>query len=70
MGLGCSVSGPGLRRNVKRFRAGLVFHDYKLLHHSTLGSRAIKKKMKVEKFGGVDLGAEEVHGEVTFEEER
>ena len=33
-----------LRRNVKRFRGGLVFQAHRLLHHSTLGSRVIKTK--------------------------
>jgi len=31
-------------RNVERFRGGLVFKAHRLLHHSTLGSRVIKKK--------------------------
>ena len=30
----------------KRFRGGLVFEAHRLLHHSTLGLRVIKKKMK------------------------
>ena len=34
--------------DVKRFREGLVFKAHRLLHHSTLGSRAIKKKEKDE----------------------
>ena len=33
-----------LRRNVKRFRGGLVFKAHRLLYHSTLGWRVIKKK--------------------------
>ena len=33
-----------LRRNVKRFRGGLVFQAHRLLYHSTLGLRVIKKK--------------------------
>ena len=33
-----------LRRNVKRFRGGLVFKAHILLYHSTLGLRVIKKK--------------------------
>ena len=37
-----------LRRNVKRFRGGLVFNAHRLLYNSTLGSRVIKKKKKVE----------------------
>ena len=34
--------GP-LRRNVKRFRGGLVFKAHRLVYHSTLGSRVIKE---------------------------
>ena len=30
-----------------RFRGGLVFKAHKLVYHSTLGSRVIKKKKKV-----------------------
>jgi len=33
-------------RNVKRFRGGLVFKAYRLVYHSTLGLRVIKKKKK------------------------
>ena len=33
-----------LHRNVKRFRGGLVFKAHRLLYHSTLGVRVIKKK--------------------------
>ena len=33
-----------LRRNVKRFRGGLVFKAHRLLHHSTRGLRVRKKK--------------------------
>ena len=33
-----------LRRNLKRCRGGLVFKAHRLLYHSTLGSRVIKKK--------------------------
>ena len=35
-----------LRRNVKRFRGGLVFKAHALLYHSILGLRVIKKKKK------------------------
>jgi len=54
-GLGFRVSGFGLKRgtlgrNVKRFRGGLVLKAHRLLYHSTLGSRVIKKK-KVQGFG-------------------
>ena len=40
-----------LRRNVKRFRGGLVFKAHRLLYHSTLGLRVIKKKNKKYSFG-------------------
>ena len=33
-----------LRRNVKRFREGLVFKAHGLVHHSTLSWGVIKKK--------------------------
>ena len=32
---------------MKRFRRGLVFKAHRLLYHSTLGLRVIKKKKKV-----------------------
>jgi len=32
--------------DVKRFRGGIVFKAYRLLYHSTLGVRVIKKKKK------------------------
>ena len=35
-----------LRTNVKRFRGGLVFKAHRLVYHSTLGWRVIKKKEK------------------------
>ena len=35
-------------RNVGRFRGGLVFEAHRLLYHSTLGSRVIKKKKKTK----------------------
>jgi len=35
------------RRNVQRFRGGLVFKAHRLLYHSTLGLRVIKKKKKM-----------------------
>jgi len=35
-----------LHINVKRFRGGLVFKAHRLLYHSTLGLRVIKKKKK------------------------
>ena len=33
-----------LSRNVERFQRGLVFKTHRLLYHSTLGSRVIKKE--------------------------
>ena len=39
------------RRNVKRFRRGLVFKALRLLYHSTLGSRTMKKKNKHDGYG-------------------
>ena len=38
-------SGPGLTP-VQRFRGGLVFKAHRLLYHSTLGLRVIKKKRR------------------------
>ena len=35
-----------LYRNVQRFRGRLVFKAHKLLYHSTLGLRVMKKKIK------------------------
>jgi len=40
-----------LRRNVKRFRGGLILKADRLLYHSTPGSRVSKKKE--EKGGGI-----------------
>ena len=34
-------------RDVKQFQSGLVFKALRLLHHSTLGLRVIKKKKKM-----------------------
>jgi len=36
--------GQQLHRNVQRFRGGLVFKAHRLLYHSTLGLRVMKKK--------------------------
>jgi len=43
-----SIQEQLLRRNVKRFRGGLVFKAHRLLYLSTLGLRVIKKK-KIKK---------------------
>ena len=36
-----------LHKKVQRFRGGLVFKAHRLLHHSTLGLKVMKKKKKV-----------------------
>jgi len=38
-------------QNVKRFRGGLVFKAHRLLYHSTLGLRVIKKKKESQTRG-------------------
>jgi len=48
-GFGLRVQGFGVRDcgwsyHVKRFRGGLVFKAQRLMYHSTLGLRVIKKK--------------------------
>ena len=43
-----------LSRNSERFRGGLVCKAHRLLYHSPLGSRVIKK----DKAGGKEVGAE------------
>ena len=55
-----------LRKIVKRFRGGLVFQAHRLLYHSTLGSRAIKKKKEVPAGGG-EFGE---HSDQVLEQER
>ena len=40
-----SIQEQLLYKNVRRFRGELVFEAYRLLYHSTLGFRVIKKKM-------------------------
>jgi len=44
-----SIKEQLLRRNVKRFRGGLVFKAHRLVYHPTLGWRVIKKKKKIYK---------------------
>jgi len=41
-----SQTRPSFCRNVKRFRGGLVLKAHRLVYHSTLGSRVIKKKRR------------------------
>ena len=48
---------------MKRFRGGLVFKAHRLLYHSTLGSRVIKKKKQVDRVAVAcrgDVGAAKV----------
>ena len=45
---GYTVEVLGLCRTVERFRGGLVLKAHRLVYHSTLGSRVIKKKKEVE----------------------
>jgi len=40
-----------VRKNVQRFRGGLVIQAHRLLYHSTLGLRVIKKKMEDRQAG-------------------
>jgi len=52
-GLELRVEGCGLRRrNVKRFRGGLVFTAHRLVYHSTLGWRVINNKKTRLRRGG------------------
>ena len=39
-----SIQEQLLHRNVQQFRGGLVFKAHRLVYHSTLGLRVIKKK--------------------------
>ena len=43
-----SIEEQLLRRNVERFRGGIVWKAHRLLYHSTLGTRVIKKNKKTE----------------------
>jgi len=43
-------------RNVKRFRGGLVYEAHRLLYHSTLGLRVIKKKKVTITVWGLGCG--------------
>ena len=47
--------GAGCFRNVQRFRGELAFKAHRLVYHSTLGWRVIKKKKK--KKGVLDLSS-------------
>jgi len=50
-----------LSRNVEWVRGGLVSKAHRLLYHSALGSRVIKKKKK-EKY--LRVGTERAHGRI------
>ena len=49
-GLHPIVARPVLRQSMKRFHGGLVVEAHRLLYHSTLGSRVLMKKKKVQRF--------------------
>ena len=51
--------GQLLRRNVKRFRRGLVFKAHRLVYHSTLGVRSTKKDGEEAKGRKYSLGEAE-----------
>ena len=46
LGSGLAQTLQLLRKNVKRFRGGLVFKAHRRVYHSTLRLRVIKKKQK------------------------
>ena len=56
-----SIEEQRFRRIVNRFREGLVFEADKLLCHSTLGSRIIKKKKREKTVFERLVGAMAVH---------
>ena len=45
-----SIEEQLLSRNVERFSGGLVFKAHRLVNHSTLGPRVIKKKKNVTRY--------------------
>ena len=49
-GLHPIVARQVLRQSMKRFHGGLVVEAHRLLYHSTLGSRVLIKKKKVQRF--------------------
>ena len=53
-----------LRRVVLRFRGGLVFQAQRMLYHSTLGSRVIKKKIPVGGGPGPERGYQNLSGQI------
>jgi len=46
-----------LSRNVQRFRGGLVFQAHRLLYHSTLGLKVMKKKEEKRGMDAADKAA-------------
>ena len=48
-----SISKQLLSRNMERFREGLVFKAHRILYHSTLGWRVMKKKRRIRVRGFV-----------------
>ena len=55
-------AGSGLSRNVTRFRGGLEFKAHRLLYHSTLGLRVIKKtKLCLSQSGLLNMRRPEVN---------
>ena len=57
--LQCSARGVKMAicRNVKRFRGGLVFKAHRLVYHSTLGLRVIKKRKNLRSRRGSVAGS-------------
>ena len=53
-----SIEEQLLRRNVKRFRGGLVFKAHRLLYHSSLGLSVIHKKNNIPQEGLEVAGAD------------
>ena len=49
-----------LKKNVERFRGGLVFKAHRLLYHSTLGLRVTKKKKVAARTAGGSTTIEEM----------
>ena len=47
---------------MKRFREGLVCKAHRLVYHSTLGSRVIKKKKQKKKYLPQGLGVADYRG--------
>jgi len=50
------VTSHEVKGNMQRFRGGLVFKAHRLVYHSTLGVRVIKKKKKGNEANGVAVG--------------